>query len=124
MQDITALCARVLVIHAGALVHDGSLEALTHKFAPRRDVRVELSHDVVRADLDALGDVTSVEGRVVHYAATPHELTQVVARLLQALPIADFSVQDAPIEEVIGKLFTSTRKASDDVTAPSDEAHA
>jgi len=51
MADITALCPRVLLIHDGALVHDGRLEALAARLAPSRQVRLELAEP---ATADAL----------------------------------------------------------------------
>ena len=42
MADITALCDRVLLIHCGELIYDGELEGLLERFAPYREVTVEL----------------------------------------------------------------------------------
>ena len=44
MADITALCKRVLLIHQGQLVYDGSLDGLLDRFAPYREVQVKLAH--------------------------------------------------------------------------------
>src|SRR4028118_399383 len=43
MADITALCQRVMLIHAGQLIYDGKLEGLLDRFAPYREVKVELA---------------------------------------------------------------------------------
>src|SRR6185436_2476834 len=40
MADILALCPRVLLIHEGKLVYDGSLSGLVERFAPYRQVRL------------------------------------------------------------------------------------
>ncbi|MFN9989631.1 MAG: ATP-binding cassette domain-containing protein, partial [Cyanobacteriota bacterium] len=55
MADITALFPRVLLIHQGRLFHDGSLEALTSRLAPCREVRLELRKPVSAAILEAYG---------------------------------------------------------------------
>ena len=44
MADITALCDRVLVIHQGQLIYDGSLDGLVSRFSPCREVKVEFAH--------------------------------------------------------------------------------
>ena len=62
MADIVALCPRVLVIHEGALLHDGGLDELLHRLAPRREVRVELRTAVERERLAQFGDVLAHEG--------------------------------------------------------------
>ena len=43
MADITALCQRVLLIHEGKLMYDGSLDELLESFAPYREIYVELA---------------------------------------------------------------------------------
>lgn len=104
MADIVALCPRVLVIHEGALIHDGGLDALLARFAPRREVRVELRTDTPR-DLSGYGEVLSHEGRVVRFGVTPAELIATMGRVLNELDVVDVSVQDPPIEETIGRVL-------------------
>jgi ABC-2 type transport system ATP-binding protein len=104
MADIVALCPRVLVIHEGALIHDGGLDALLARFAPRREVRVELRSDTTR-DLTSYGEVLSHEGRVVRFGVTPAELVATMGRVLHDLDVVDVSVQDPPIEETIGRVL-------------------
>jgi ABC-2 type transport system ATP-binding protein len=105
MADITALCQRVLVIHEGALVYDGALEALLHRFAPMREVKVELEAERTREELAKLGEVASLDGRVARFSVPRGELTGAVSRMLQELPVVDLTVGDPPVEEVIGRLF-------------------
>ena len=57
MADITALCQRVLVIYAGQLIYDGSLERLLERFAPCREVTMELAKDASLAQLQAYGEI-------------------------------------------------------------------
>ena len=42
MADITALCERVLMIHEGNLIYDGSLDGVIEQFAPYREVKLEM----------------------------------------------------------------------------------
>ncbi|MEM6459562.1 MAG: ATP-binding cassette domain-containing protein, partial [Planctomycetota bacterium] len=44
MADITALCERVVVIHEGRVLYDGTLDGVVQRFAPLREVRLELRH--------------------------------------------------------------------------------
>ena len=105
MADITALCPRVLVIHEGAMIHDGGLDDLLHRFSPRREVRVELRSipDVER--LRGYGELLSHEGHTARFAVEPGALVPTVNRVLAELDVVDFSVQDPPIEEVIGRVL-------------------
>jgi ABC-2 type transport system ATP-binding protein len=105
MADITALCERVLVIYAGQLIYDGSLDGLLERFAPCREVTVELAEGRSAADLQIYGDLGKVEGRVARFIVPQEKLTQTISRLLADLEVVDLTVTDPPIEEVIGKVF-------------------
>jgi ABC-2 type transport system ATP-binding protein len=107
MADITALCQRVLVIYAGQLIYDGSLDGLLERFAPCREVTIELAKEQPTTVLQTFGEVKEVAGRVVHFIVPQEELTQIISRLLAKLEILDLTVTDPPVEEVIGQVFRS-----------------
>ncbi len=106
MADITALCERVLLIHQGQLIYDGSLEGLLERFAPCRAVQLDLGRAYPAADLARYGQVESVEGQSVRLLVARDQLTRVVSQVLAELDVVDLSVTDPPIEEVIGQVFT------------------
>src|SRR5690606_8930351 len=62
MADIVALCPRVLLIHEGRLIYDGSLSGLIERFAPYRQVRLELAEPLPRVALERFGEVEALEG--------------------------------------------------------------
>lgn len=105
MADITALCQRVLLIYAGQLIYDGSLDGLLERFAPCREVTVELAEMRSPQELQSYGQIGEVEGRMARFIVPQDQLTQTISRLLADLEIVDLTVTDPPIEEVIGKVF-------------------
>lgn len=105
MADITALCQRVLMIHRGQLIYDGSLEGLLDRFAPCREIMVELAQGRSPEDLKQYGELDSVEGRVARFIVPQEALTQTIARILANLDVIDMTVADPPIEDVIGRVF-------------------
>jgi ABC-2 type transport system ATP-binding protein len=107
MADITALCDRVLLIHQGSLIYDGSLDGLLERFAPCRQVTVELAQSVAQEELALYGDIEAIEGQQVKFFVSREHLTTTISRILAQLPVADLSVNDPPIEEVIGRLFAT-----------------
>ncbi len=106
MADITALCPRVLILHEGALIYDGSLEGIVRRFAPFREVRLELGQPAARERLDSYGEVAAVEGHAARLVVERRHLTATVARLLNDLDVRDLTVNDPPIEEILGRIFT------------------
>jgi ABC-2 type transport system ATP-binding protein len=105
MADITALCQRVLLIHEGKLMYDGSLEGLLESFAPYREIYVELAQALPLAQLMSYGDVQMVEARAVRFIVQQEALTQTVSRILADLEVLDLTVTEPPVEEVIGRVF-------------------
>ena len=105
MADITALCQRVLVIHQGELIYDGSLEGLVDRFAPCREVQIELAHPYPAEKLALYGDVETVTSQSVRFLVPQERLTQTVAKILAELEVTDLSVTEPPIEEVIGRVL-------------------
>ncbi len=111
MADITALCKRVLLIYQGELIYDGSLDGLLDRFAPYREVQIELVNPVppdvdnFRQLLSNYGEVETLEGQAVRLLVRRENLTQTVAQILAELEVQDLTVTDPPIEEVIGRVF-------------------
>jgi ABC-2 type transport system ATP-binding protein len=106
MADITALCKRVLLIHEGGLIYDGSLEGLHHNFAPYREVRVELAQPITDPEgLQKYGQVLNIDGQAVCFLVPRENLTKAVSQILAELEILDLSVNEPAIEEVIGRVF-------------------
>lgn len=109
MADITALCKRVLLIHAGQLIYDGDLSQLLERFSPWREVQLELSNPediaLFQTGNSTYGRVESVDGLSVRLLIERSVLTSSVSRLLTDLQVLDLRVSDPPIEEVIGQVF-------------------
>jgi ABC-2 type transport system ATP-binding protein len=111
MDDVAALCKRVIVIDRGRLTYDGSLDALVRELRPDKRLTLRFTRVVARADVDALGGrVVSFDddGAVLQIEA--HSARQVVERALSSLPIEDLKIEDAPLEEVIAALFARSAK--------------
>ena len=105
MGDITALCPRVLLIHQGRLFYDGSLEGLTTRLAPQREVRLELRHLATAEEFQGFGELESLQGHQVRLQIPREQLTQQVGDLLSRFDVLDLEVGDPPVEELIGRLF-------------------
>jgi ABC-2 type transport system ATP-binding protein len=105
MDDVTALCPRVIVIDHGRLIYDGDLKALVRRVRPDKRLTFRLSAPVERAVLERLAPVVShADGQAVLTVA-PERLNATVQAALSTLPIVDLSVEDPPLEEVMRELF-------------------
>jgi ABC-2 type transport system ATP-binding protein len=105
MADIVALCPRVLLIHDGRLIYDGSLSGLVERFAPYRQVRLDLAQPAERSLLERFGEVESLDGLRAVLIVDRSRLTETLARILAELKPRDLAVSDPPVEQVVGRLF-------------------
>jgi ABC-2 type transport system ATP-binding protein len=105
MADVTALAPRVLIINRGSLLYDGELRTLVARLAPIKRLELVLSNGVTREQLAAFGDVRDVRFPHATLEVPRERVADVSARLLAALPVADLSIQEPPIEEIIRRAF-------------------
>jgi ABC-2 type transport system ATP-binding protein len=105
MADVTALCRRIIVIDKGRIVFDGDLSSLVERAAPSKIIRIELATPVPPERLALYGQVQHVEGLRAELLVPRSETRHAAARLLDELPVADVTIEDPPIEEVIGVVF-------------------
>jgi ABC-2 type transport system ATP-binding protein len=103
MADVVALCRRVIVIHHGRILFDGNLSALSDRFAAYKTIEIALADGT--ASLDGYGDVLERDGDRVKLRVPKAETPRVAARLLSEQQVADLTIEDPPIEDVIELVF-------------------
>jgi len=105
MQDVTALASRVLIINRGRLLYDGALAALVARIAHTKRIELMLADGVTAEQLAAFGDVKEFRFPNAVLEVPREEAAATSARLLAQLPVADLSIEDPPIEDVIRVAF-------------------
>jgi ABC-2 type transport system ATP-binding protein len=109
MDDVKALCDRVIVINQGRLIYDGGLANLVQRYADDKLLTIELERPVDPAALTELGDLMAWDGRRATLRVPRAEISARAARLLATLPVADLAIQEPDVEEVIRELFGGER---------------
>jgi ABC-2 type transport system ATP-binding protein len=122
MADITALCRRVMMIHQGNLFYDGALAGIVDRFSPYREVKLDFTDPVPRETLAAFGEVAATEGRSASLLIRREVLADTMERMMATLPIADLTITDPPIENIIGELFTQGAVAETHNSKPESDA--
>jgi len=118
MEDVAALCPRIIVIDKGLLVYDGDLRGLARRMRPEKRVTVRLGKPSDAETLGRIGTlVTRTETEAVLSVPT-ERLHDVLRDLLAALPGTDLSVEDPPLEEVMREVFSDTRRVAETGPAP------
>jgi len=110
MEDVVALCPRVVVIDHGHLIHDGDLRALSQQLRPDKRIVVRFASGAPTPEaLRAYGEVVEVAGAQATLQVRAEAVASAVGRLLGAHAVADLNVVDPPLEEVMKALFDRSR---------------
>lgn len=114
MADVEALCQRVIVIDHGRILFDGPLAHLVSRFSPHKTIVVDLLPGATGGRgaeaLSPFGEVVAYREGQATLRVPKKETAVITAKLINALPIQDLTIQDPPIEDVIDQLFNSDKK--------------
>jgi ABC-2 type transport system ATP-binding protein len=106
MDDIEALCDRVIVIHEGQILSDGTLAGLRAKVTTERWLTVDLVDDGAPVEDDE-AEVIRREGHRVWLRFDPRRTppAELIARVTAAHAIRDLYVENPPIEQIVARLY-------------------
>jgi viologen exporter family transport system ATP-binding protein len=108
MDDIEALCSRVLLIGNGRILSDGTLEELRAQVTTERRLIVDLVEEGEEVS-DPHAQTIAREGPRVTLGFDPAEVTaaELIGRITARHAVRDLFVENPPIEEVIARLYQS-----------------
>jgi ABC-2 type transport system ATP-binding protein len=106
MDDIEALCTRIMVIGKGTLLFDGTISQLRNRIVPERIIKIDFVEKPVRLDY-ACATLRGLEGNRASFSFNPLKTT--AAGLLGAISqdnsVKDFVIEDPPIEEIVAQMY-------------------
>ncbi len=106
MDDIEALCTRVMVIGQGRILSDGTLKDLTERVTRQRRLTVDLV-DGTETVQDPDAEVVRRDGHRIHLSFDPERVSAatLIGRIAARHPVRDLYVESPPIEEVIARMY-------------------
>ncbi len=117
MQDIEALCDRVMVISHGRLIHDGPLRDIVNRFADYKLLTLRFHDGRLPDHLEEIGEVLKINPPQVTLRLPRESVPERAARLLTSYEIDDITVEDPPIEDIISRMFTQVSAEEANVAA-------
>jgi ABC-2 type transport system ATP-binding protein len=105
MDDVVALCPRVIVIDKGLLRYDGDLQQLVQSVRPDKSIVLRYAAPPEKDALARLGTVVECDAAKAVVRVPQGRLREVVAHLLADPKVNDLTVEDPPLEEVLRELF-------------------
>jgi ABC-2 type transport system ATP-binding protein len=105
MDDLVDLAKRVIVIDQGKILFDGDLRELMTSFAKEKIIKVFLSKEVDYQVFEKVGNVKKVEFPQVVLSVSRSAAAVAAAEILQHMPVADLTIEEEPIEEIVRRVF-------------------
>jgi ABC-2 type transport system ATP-binding protein len=113
MDDVVALCPRIIVIDRGKLIHDGDLRGLVKQMDPDKRVSFTLVDPRDDDELTKLGAILARDGQRVTLRVGERELPAVVGHVLGEWRAADLAIEDPPLEEILRGMFGKEKTSRD-----------
>lgn len=117
MADIQALCERVIVIHQGTKIYDGALDRLEGASGSRKKI-ITFLPSLETQDTGTVssfpdtwqsqhGETTRDEEGKFTIRVPGDKVVAVSQEILTTGPVADITIEDIPLEDIIAELFAS-----------------
>jgi ABC-2 type transport system ATP-binding protein len=110
MKDVAALCRRVVIIALGQIIYDGSLAGIRDRFSGHKIISLQLSDGASAADWRRYGEVLLERDPVVKLRVARGSVAKILNEILDTHTVADVSVEDPPLEEVIARVFMESAR--------------
>jgi ABC-2 type transport system ATP-binding protein len=110
MADIKELCERVIVIHKGAKIYDGALDRLESAGGARKKIITFLpGPGLAFPDTwqSKFGTTTRADDGKFTLRVPGENVVAVSQEILSTGPVADITIEDVPLEDVIAELFSA-----------------
>jgi ABC-2 type transport system ATP-binding protein len=105
MDDIQALCERVIIIDHGRIIYDGRLAQIVERYADHRLLTASFKEPVVADRLTEIGQVSECNPLRAVIRVPRAETTARSAMLLNHFPVADLTIEEIPVEDIIRRIF-------------------
>jgi len=107
MSDVEQLCSRVLIIDHGALLYDGTLAGIRHRFGTHRTLVIDLADDVP-GELQ-IGGARQVRAdgprRWLQFNRLDTTAADLIAEVAGRYSLRDLTIEEPDIETIVRRLY-------------------
>ncbi|MEK3884833.1 ABC transporter ATP-binding protein [Paenibacillus sp. PL2-23] len=113
LQDIEALCSRVIMLDDGQIIYDGGLDKLKTTWSKGRDIQFQFAIQTPLAKLQSLTEGLAVswtmENDVTAKLFVPHEVSvsEAMARVVSGADIRDIKIFETNTDEIVRGIYQS-----------------
>lgn len=108
MEDIEALCKRVIIINHGHKVYDGQLAEIVKECSSVKELAITFAEPVSADQMKQIATFQEFDPFKVVFRIKRDQLTTVISTILQNFKVADINTSEADVAEVIAQIFDKT----------------
>jgi ABC-2 type transport system ATP-binding protein len=106
MDDIEALCSRIMVIGKGTILFDGDINRLRNTVTPERIIKIDFLETPQRLDYSSARLSFSANSHAeFRFNPLKTTATEIIGMISQDNRIKDFVIENPPIEETVAKMY-------------------
>jgi len=107
MQDIEKTCKRIIIIDAGKIIYDGSIDEIRRKYGKERTLIVEFAEkpDVLALDHAKIVDDAENPNKKAITFSTEQNVSALISTLSSLHPITDLTIKEPEIESIIREIY-------------------
>ncbi|MCR8846525.1 ABC transporter ATP-binding protein [Paenibacillus sp. SC116] len=111
LQDIEALCSRVVMLDDGNIIYDGSLDHLKMTWGKGREVKFQFAEQVSEEKLSVLTAglpvVLQIESDYEASVIVPQDtnVSDVIARVASGTSISDLSIEETNTDDIVREIY-------------------
>lgn len=105
MQDVLAICPRVIVVDHGTLAYDGSLRAFVAGIRPDKVVSFQWTGSVPPAGIERFGEVAQLDEGRSSVRVLRSDVPDIVRLLVSDVTVSDLTIEDPRLDEVLREAF-------------------
>lgn len=105
MEDIAALCRRVIIIDKGRIIYDGAIASLVEKYAPYKVLKITFERQIRKKDLEKFGKVTMANNEIFTLEVPRSRSAKIASEILNRFPVDDILIDEPEIRDIIRFIF-------------------
>lgn len=105
MEDVEALCERVMIVNHGKIAYNGDFRELIDKYVNYKILEITFKKKIEDSSLKNLGEIVERTTKRVVLKVKKEEAKEVAIQIMTKMPVDDVLINEVGVEEVIRKIF-------------------
>jgi ABC-2 type transport system ATP-binding protein len=106
MDDIEALCKRVILMDEGRIQYDGALNELVDEFSGEKILTIMFDQELSLSDIPYAEYLSEMGKDHITFKVPKHQIASITSFFLSQFSVRDITISEMPVEEVIRVIFS------------------